>query len=73
MILGVPVVLSKKIIYVKVEIQIRTMAMDFWSSLEHKMKYKQKEKITKKESKEWVNCAKAVNRLDEKMMLLNEM
>lgn len=72
MILGVPVVLSKKIIYVKVEIQIRTMAMDFWSSLEHKMKYKQKEKITKKESKEWVNCAKAVNRLDEKMMLLNE-
>ena len=71
-ILGVPIMLSNQIIYVKVEVQIRTMAMDFWSSLEHKMKYKPKEEPTKKESKEWVNCAKAVNKLDAKMMLLNE-
>lgn len=71
-ILGVPVMLSKQLIYVKVEVQIRTMAMDFWSSLEHKMKYKTKEEPSKKKSKEWVNCAKAINKLDEKMMLLNE-
>lgn len=71
-ILGVPVMLSNQIIYVKVEVQIRTMAMDFWSSLEHKMKYKPKEEPTKKESKEWVNCAKAISKLDAKMMLLNE-
>ena len=71
-ILGVPVMLSKQLIYVKVEVQIRTMAMDFWSSLEHKMKYKTKEEPNKKKSKEWVNCAKAINKLDEKMMLLNE-
>ncbi len=71
-ILGIPVTLSRQIIYVKVEVQIRTMAMDFWSSLEHKMKYKPKEKITKKKSKEWVNCAKTINKIDEKMMLLNE-
>ena len=38
LVLGVPVVLSQSIIYVKVEVQIKTMAMDFWSSLEHKMK-----------------------------------
>mgnify|MGYP005775493613 FL=1 len=64
--------LSNQIIYVEVEVQIRTMAMDFWSRLEHKMKYKPKEEPTKKESKEWVNCAKAINKLDAKMMLLNE-
>lgn len=71
-ILGVPVMLSQQLIYVKVEVQIRTMAMDFWSSLEHKMKYKSKDEINKKKSKEWVSCAKTINRLDEKMMLLNE-
>lgn len=72
-ILGVPVMLSNQLIYVKVEIQIRTMAMDFWSSLEHKMKYKpQNDEPTKKQAKEWVSCAKVINKLDEKMMLLNE-
>lgn len=71
-ILGVPVMLSQQIIYVKVEVQIRTMAMDFWSSLEHKMKYKTIEEPDKKISKEWVACAKIVNKLDSKIMLLNE-
>ena len=71
-ILAVPVMLSSQMIYVKVEVQIRTMAMDFWSSLEHKMKYKPKEEPSKKKAKEWINCAKTINRLDEKMMLLNE-
>lgn len=71
-ILGVPVMLSQQLIYVKVEVQIRTMAMDFWSSLEHKMKYKPKEEPTKKQAREWINCAKTINKLDAKMMLLNE-
>lgn len=70
-ILGVPVVLSQNVIYVKVEIQIRTMAMDCWSSLEYKMKYKSKEEIDKKVSKEWVTCAKRINKLDNKMMLMS--
>lgn len=71
MILNVPVVLVQQLIYVKVEVQIRTMAMDFWSSLEHKMKYKSEEQIDKKSSKEWVSCAKMINKLDNKMLLLN--
>lgn len=70
-IVEVPVTLSKNIVYVKVEIQIRTIAMDFWASLEHKMKYKPEEEIDKKSSKEWVNCAKVIQKLDNKMMLLN--
>lgn len=71
-ILGVPVVLTQKTIYVNVEVQIRTMAMDFWSSMEHKMKYKTDNDIDKKTSKEWVNCAKMVQKIDNKMLLLNE-
>ena len=71
LIVEVPISLSKQNIYVKVEIQIRTIAMDFWASLEHKMKYKSEEKIDKKLSKEWVNCAKIIHKLDNKMMLLN--
>jgi putative GTP pyrophosphokinase len=70
-IVEVPITLSQKNIYVKVEIQIRTIAMDFWANLEHKMKYKPEEKIDKKDSKEWINCAKMINKLDNKMMILN--
>lgn len=71
LILEVPVMLAKQNIYVKVEIQIRTIAMDFWASLEHRAKYKSQYEISKKESKEWINCAKMINKLDNKMMLLN--
>ena len=42
--------------------------MDFWSSLEHKMKYKTNREITKKISKEWIAYAKMVNKLDNKIM-----
>ena len=64
--------ITQKNIYVKVEIQIRTIAMDFWSNLEHKMKYKAENEISKKESKEWVNYAKIIHKLDNKMTLLSK-
>ena len=73
MIVKVPVTLSNQIIYVKVEIQIRTMAMDFWASLEHKMKYKTDKEVNKKTSKELVNYAKIVNKIDNKIALMNEL
>ena len=71
MIVEVPITLSQKIIYVKVEVQIRTMAMDFFASLEHKIKYKPKNGLTKKASKELVQYAKAINKIDNDIMLLN--
>ena len=71
MIIEVPVTLSQNLMYVKVEIQIRTLAMDFWASIEHELKYKTNKELTKAESKELVQCAKIVNKLDNKMMLLN--
>lgn len=70
MVLEVPIILSQKTMYVKVELQIRTMAMDFWASLEHNMKYKPKNELTKAQSKELVNYAKIINKLDNKMTLI---
>ena len=73
LIVKVPVTLLNQIIYVKVEIQIRTLAMDFWASLEHKMKYKTDKEVNKKTSKELVNYAKIVNKIDNKIALMNEL
>ena len=67
LIIDVPVNVAGKIIYVKVEIQVRTMAMDFWASLEHEIKYKTDKKITKKMSKELIQCAKLINKMDLQM------
>lgn len=72
LIVEVPVMVCQKVLYVKVEIQIRTMAMDFWASLEHRMKYKPEKGLSKRESKELVNYAKIIGKLDNKMMLLME-
>lgn len=67
MIVEVPVNIAKKIVLVKVEIQIRTKAMDFWATLEHDIKYKTDEKLPKKVSKELVNFAKVINNIDVNM------
>ena len=70
MIVEVPVKLTQKTIYVKCEIQIRTLAMDFWASFEHKVKYKTEQEVNKKTSKELVNCAKMISKFDDKMISL---
>ena len=68
MIVEVPVRLTQRTIYVKCEIQIRTLAMDFWASFEHKVKYKTEQEVSKKASKELVTCAKMINKFDTKMV-----
>ena len=68
MIVEVPVKLTQKTIYVKCEIQIRTLAMDFWASFEHKVKYKTKNDVNPKMSIELVSCAKMINKFDTKMI-----
>ena len=68
MIVEVPVRLTQNTIYVKCEIQIRTLAMDFWANFEHKVKYKSDQDISKKASKELVSYAKIINKFDNKMM-----
>lgn len=70
LIASVPVSFASGIVDVKVEIQIRTIAMDFWASLEHKIKYKYPEELPKNISKELKNSARMVTKLDKKMSKL---
>lgn len=72
LIVSVPVSLSVGTIDVKVEIQIRTMAMDFWASLEHKINYKYEKEIPKGIKKELKECAKMTQKLDKRMSNLGK-
>ena len=69
---AVPIFLSDGVVDTKVEIQIRTIAQDFWASLEHKIYYKFEGNSPAYISQELQECAKIVSRLDERMLSLNE-
>lgn len=72
MIVAIPIFLSDKVVDTKVEIQIRTIAMDFWASLEHKIYYKFEGNAPTHIRKELKECANIVSYLDQKMLSLNE-
>lgn len=72
MIVTVPISLSKEIVDTKVEIQIRTIAMDFWASLEHKIYYKYEGNAPEGIRRELKECADVVDYLDMKMLSINE-
>ena len=72
MLVSVPIYLTDSVVDTKVEIQIRTIAMDFWASLEHKIYYKFEGNAPEYISKELQECAKMVSELDDKMLSLNE-
>ena len=72
MIVTVPVYLSDRTVDAKVEIQIRTVAMDFWASLEHKIHYKFEGAAPEHIRSELVECAKMVADLDARMLQLND-
>lgn len=72
MLVSVPIFLSDKVVEVKVEIQIRTIAMDFWASLEHKIYYKFEGNAPAYISEELKECANIVSDMDAKMLQLNE-
>ncbi|MCH5185386.1 MAG: GTP pyrophosphokinase family protein [Oscillospiraceae bacterium] len=71
MLVKVPVRTSDGISETKAEIQIRTIAMDFWASLEHKIRYKFEGRIPEELNFELVECADIVAYLDHKMLSLN--
>ena len=58
--------------FVKVEIQIRTVAMDFWASVEHKIRYKKEPEIPDKISTDLIKCAPLIEKIDSKMQKLNK-
>ena len=72
MLLSIPVALADAVVPAKVELQIRTMAMDFWASLEHKIYYKYEGNAPYYFERELQECASIISRLDTKMMSLNE-
>mgnify|MGYP000338197386 CR=1 FL=1 len=72
MVVTIPVYLSEGKRDTKVEIQIRTIAMDFWASLEHKIYYKFEGQAPEYISRELKECADMVSALDDKMLSLNE-
>ena len=72
MIVTVPVYLSDRTVDTKVEVQIRTVAMDFWASLEHKIHYKFEGNAPDYIREELVECAHMVSDLDARMLSLNE-
>ena len=68
----VPIYLNETVEHVEAEIQIRTSAMDFWASIDHKVQYKFPSEIPEEVKKEMYNCSLDIRKLDEKMQQLNE-
>ena len=69
MIIEIPIFLQQGKQTMKVEIQLRTIAMEFWANLEHKLRYKKNlsEELEKKTSEELRICAEMSAELDSKM------
>ena len=71
LIVEVPIFLSDGPFPIPVEIQIRTIAMDFWASLEHKLKYKTDNEVAEDLRYLLKICAKAIQELDTEMQNIN--
>ena len=72
MLVDVPVFFSQEKRPMRVEIQIRTIAMDFWANLEHKMKYKQDVENADEIIAELKECADTIAETDLRMMKIRE-
>ena len=66
----VPVYFSEQKSFIRVEIQIRTIAMDFWASLDHELKYKKEIPDAEEISEELRACADIIADTDEKMLAI---
>ena len=68
LIVEIPIFLMDEKKFMRVEVQFRTIAMDFWASLEHKLKYKKNIETDLQEiSAELKTCAEEISRIDNKM------
>ena len=72
LIVSIPVFLSEGKRQVKVEVQLRSIAMDFWASLEHQMKYKRNFEHSEEIVEELRNCAEIIARTDLRMQNINK-
>ena len=71
MIIEIPVFFSNEKQNITVEVQLRTIAMDFWASLEHSMKYKKNIENAEEIAKELKDCANLITEADFRMQEIN--
>lgn len=67
LVVNIPVFFSDRKEDVNVEIQIRTIAMDYWASLEHELKYKNPERVPAEVKAKLLECAETIAQTDKKM------
>ncbi len=72
LVLGVPVYLRDGRVTVPVEVQIRTIAMDFWATLEHNLRYKVHGGVPQEISDELLQTARDIAALDERMQHIHD-
>ena len=72
LIVSVPIFLNNEKRIMKVEIQLRTIAMDCWASLEHQLRYKKNHKADEEIEQELLECAQLSFELDERMDKLRD-
>ena len=72
LIVSVPIFLNNEKRIMKVEIQLRTIAMDCWASLEHQLRYKKNNKSTEEIEHELYECAVLSTSLDQRMDKLRD-
>ncbi|MBQ6012999.1 MAG: GTP pyrophosphokinase family protein [Firmicutes bacterium] len=72
LIIAIPIFLHNRKKMMKVEIQIRTLAMDWWASLEHDMKYKKDLDFSDQILRELHECAELSDAIDRRMEYLNQ-
>ncbi len=68
MIIEIPVFFSDKTMNMRVEVQLRTIAMDSWASIEHDLKYKKDDVWDDEISRELIECAESIHKTDMQMM-----
>lgn len=73
LIVQIPIFLSDQKKYMRVEVQFRTIAMDFWASLDHKLKYKKNVKNPQAIADELRKCADVISGVDVRMQEIRNM
>lgn len=68
MILDVAIAFQQETQWIRVELQLRTAAMDYWANLDHQLRYKRGEKETDMIDEELQQCAAVITQLDQKML-----
>ena len=67
LIVEVPIVISEGTLHLPVEIQLRTIAMDMWASLEHELRYKSERQFTDDDAARLRLCSDAISEIDQEM------